>query len=1189
MASLSEINEQLLSIIAHAGEDLILGYLPVDGALAESTFTELRRHLREGRRRDVEQLFLSAPAVTAFALIHVPSRFCKSGGDFWGVLREHLGLQVQGGDRGLLASRFRTVCRHLGLVDGTVDAGHQVHVAPFLFQAGILHRWVEPLADAVRRTLQAEAAPDTEDELALLEFTKSVHGRIRPAQSNLRHFLCSQAGPMLIKRLTEAYLASAWEGVPAHLRGHLRSAFDESGRAVVLKRPYLQFDPAFRELRIVLPALSSRITSTETEWRVFGRRFFARQETEVPIIGAGGGNVEVRLCGLTRGQPTQTFEVPTGLSEGTPFLIFRGDGGRERSMDPQRDRHALPAGLYHILMAFDVVTNDEDYVERLGSHRLLEIDLRPGEDPVVLARDDQKWHIETKLSPGISVDHTRGSVFKTLDTEPQAIHHGPSLGFVAHVPTDFDQAGAEVRFCCEAAGLDWTESISLREGTENAFAFFSDFDPLFFSRLGDLPAGVYWFDLTLTATLRVTRRFFYWKGLTHVNTRMGFACEAFPENVDLSQSVGLHREGSSLHFDERHCAPHVLLALAGSSIRLQLPKAGIQVSLCDGDNVEANPQGTAIVAHNDRRFLRFRSGGFQTWEILNQAGKKLFELNRNRTHFTQSLIGLATENRGSGHLRVRDESGEERVLFSFSQPLSALPPHVKYRGQSDPLLWRFKVPMVELAALGVRLTDYSASPVGESLEIVDLAEIREDHERTQALTFADEAIVISALGAEAAKESDAEPLLRVRVEIDAARLGHQFWCLDFFRKGKGDADWVQLQSLEKFGYSDLRILAFGTGLPTAEDGWWPMLRRGGVATEDQGRQDSLASALNGLEEQHVAAALSTSRDLLTWKYPFNVWKADAHRFRAWPSHLAQYCLAQNLHHLKTWLQEGVAELDDYAKARMAPVVRQFLLALRPEILAANRSEMPSSELDSSGHVMESFLVGASIYRAGGLNKFVIGAFDDGTINPQVLFSFQNFVQVSGNRSIPLADFDLSGFLVMANGSVSECMEKLAEETARMEVTTLFSAEHALSACRKLNLRSRSLAEAATSENPDHPLATFARDVQKHGQKVEMVAAALKNHLGWQHPECAYWTPPTLENPFGKALAGLAWVTAAVLRLSAGGVLTPSQRDQHLRSLYGSVPDFAAVYRDGISLLLSFAPELFSLYFGLFELRIPDQH
>lgn len=184
MSLLSEINDHISSNISLVEEKLIIGFLPLETDLADKTVGEVRVRLAPGRLADAERLFRLAPAAFAFALIHTPSRHCESGGDFWGVLGEYLGVHVQASDRGRLANSFRSACRRLGLLDGTVKTGHQVHVAPFLFQAGILHRWVKPLADAVRQTLQTEAAPDIEDERALLDFTKSVHGRIHPATAS---------------------------------------------------------------------------------------------------------------------------------------------------------------------------------------------------------------------------------------------------------------------------------------------------------------------------------------------------------------------------------------------------------------------------------------------------------------------------------------------------------------------------------------------------------------------------------------------------------------------------------------------------------------------------------------------------------------------------------------------------------------------------------------------------------------------------------------------------------------------------------------------------------------------------------------------------------------------------------------------------------------------------------------------
>ena len=175
--NLRTANELVLRVIGEAGDQMILGFLPLSREQEEEVLT-LVRHDLDRPGASINGLLRIAPAATGYALAVAPSRTLTTGGEFWPALKLDLGLQIEVNQRAAFAAKFRSLCRKLGLLAGTIEDAFWVHAAPFIYQSGILHFWTDSLATSLRSVLRRIPAPDLEDTGALQRFAGQLTNRI---------------------------------------------------------------------------------------------------------------------------------------------------------------------------------------------------------------------------------------------------------------------------------------------------------------------------------------------------------------------------------------------------------------------------------------------------------------------------------------------------------------------------------------------------------------------------------------------------------------------------------------------------------------------------------------------------------------------------------------------------------------------------------------------------------------------------------------------------------------------------------------------------------------------------------------------------------------------------------------------------------------------------------------------------
>lgn len=1181
--TLDEANTLVLRRIGEATEEMILGFIPFSEAEENAVLKLVRAQLHEHSENAIHYLMRIAPAATAYALAVAPSRSLKKGGNFWPALHGDLGLLIDPNRRGSISTNFRTICERLGLLEGTIDEVGWVHAAPFIFQAGILHYWKNALAQGLRTTLNVIPAPDLEDEETVARFVAELGKRIHN-QPILSRALETPVGPLLVRRLIVAYLQNDDSVLPPHLREPLRESFQTAGRGVVLRGPHLAYDLAFNQIELVLPTQSTRIATPDTCWLAAGRRYAARSETRIPLEELRERRFTVQLQNLAGSFDDQVFHVDARLDETVPFRIFWEDTLRERRSDAGTSC-SVPPGSYLIAMAPDVnAGDDESDVEDFHGCRVLRnVDLRPGDEPVELSLGEQKWDVSCALQSGVFVDRERSSTAQLENG--QLLHFGSDMGLVAYFPAvEGEEPEFQLEITCEAQDLK--QSFALQGGGEKnrVYVFTENIKEPLSTVLSQLPPGIHRIQVTLFHSSRsVEHTFWYWRGLRTISEAKGFQCDKAPENIDLRQSKGITKgSGADIAFQDGYHAPSITIALTQPSEFLVMPRAGVQaVLLTPGDDWEEEPNEDepVIVLRGDRRVVRFRSGGFQEWEIL-CGDRKVTQLDQNRTGFNISLAGLCQTFGGSGEISARREDGERVRLFTFSMPLTASAPTFRQDHGIGIEEWAFSVPTEELHEVGVRVTDLSDlpnTPEGETVTISSAEDTFEDV--TQEL-----APGIS-LTTEKSEKNGAD-FVDASIKIHTESVHEKFLLIDFFRKANTGGSWVPLRCTERHGYSSLRLVVMGDKLPDASATWWQRLRSARRRENQEQTKAELATALESLTIEDLENGLITCRRLLAWKYPTEIWNTSARRLQDLPGYLGRHRFNTWDGTAAKWWEQGAAELSEFAASSQAPVARQLIFGSQPACL---RTPADCTEVATGRHfstpVGKSLNLAAEIRKADGLLPYAQGAYHAKWVNPLAFHSFKNFNAVIGGKATGFGQLNLKSFL---DGLFDET-EELADTCARVKAESLLSPEHLLVSVRAINRRCRPL-ETVSSTDDAHPLASIAQLVEKLHQCLPMTMPAISAKLGIQgqfkdpYEEenfVFWWSPPCLENRWGQKVGDLLWGLAGISRLGANGRIPTAQFEEWIGDLLKATNERGIQNR--ICVLLSLAPELFAFYVALFDL------
>lgn len=312
---LERANELILERISECGEErTILGFLPLSIEEEDQLIKTAKESLNDFNIYGKLRIY---PACVAYFLAVSTSRCTKEGREFWPRLMNFTGLDLQQNvTRQKLAYTFNQACKNLDLLTGSLEGASWAYAAPFFFQAEILDRWTETIANGLRVVLSQAQAPDLDSEEEMTRFVAKLCANSHlNGMENLKHILKSEVGPLLIRSLVRAYNYSNWDILPAHLRTPIRNAFKEVGRLAFLHTPYLRYNRAFNETELVLPAQNSQVASFNTKWEFNNFRYDALYETIIPVRQFDSNEASIELTGQNHNFSDRNYNISVSYGD----------------------------------------------------------------------------------------------------------------------------------------------------------------------------------------------------------------------------------------------------------------------------------------------------------------------------------------------------------------------------------------------------------------------------------------------------------------------------------------------------------------------------------------------------------------------------------------------------------------------------------------------------------------------------------------------------------------------------------------------------------------------------------------------------------------------------------------------------------------------------------------------------------
>ena len=399
---LQGIDQRLRSILAATADSQpLLGLLPVGSELQ----TEAIEAIKSVVGISFDRLLLclrELPCITGYVLAIGPGSK-MDGLAFFEPLEDYLGFPIPAIKRSVLSDAFRQAGQELGLLP--IPAKERTdNVWPFVFQAAIIPRFVEPLIQAILRELRDAIPPDLESVPDLALFARKVAHHINPGQQRLRKVLQSDAGVSVGRNLLRAYQTGDFAQMPPHLEQRCSEAFRDFGihRRDSLVSPFVAFDHTNGEMSLVLPRQPQKLLRPDTLWRLdAAHRFAADAETRVPVRELDQTNIGFELSPIQHGSVRKWEpQVELRLSEDSPIWLFDVASGRRVQFRADTDDgvevYRLPSGRDFAVVALRQVESDlprELWVPVEENLQAVIYESFWGQTAIALSHGDHRWRI----------------------------------------------------------------------------------------------------------------------------------------------------------------------------------------------------------------------------------------------------------------------------------------------------------------------------------------------------------------------------------------------------------------------------------------------------------------------------------------------------------------------------------------------------------------------------------------------------------------------------------------------------------------------------------------------------------------------------------------------------------------------------------------------------------------------------
>lgn len=1174
-------NQTVLEAISRSEGPITLGLLPLSEQEEEACIRDVRIHCAGRLRTLLELLHIYTPAAASYAIAAGASQAVSQGSRFWEPLGDMLMIDLSAPlSRESLSVIFSKACENLGVVTPDVSDLAWKYAAPIMTQASILHRWTDALGAGIQTTLKFCPMPDLDDPRAL-EMFATVLAQHTHSQPNLRSILQTQVGPIVVHRLISSCIYNRYEILPAHLVEPMKQAFEGGGRQVTLKSPYVSFSMIHGGFELVLPKQSGKLISHQTYWLVKSSQYSPVTEERLSEFELGTGTVDVQLKKLTMGYPDQEFTVNLSLNQS--FRLFEEKTMRERSVHVGEET-TVPPGDYLVIMKQDATTNDATCEEMRGTYKVLSgVALRPGLEPLTIVHNDIKSSLSAALKAGIYQSTEEGQ-FTTL-SNGMNLHYGDVIGFQAFIPKNQHSGMIDIQISNGDSVLLKT-AVPLQAQDHGVYDYSQDLENALHKAIDLVRPGIHRLQIRLaTNVTSIIRDFWYWKGLKRISNHLGFLCSEPPENIDYRGSKGIEASEDGCGFPKNTNRPRILILLKGGSA-IELLRPGIQATCIDpSDNwqVEIGPHENLTVKGSDTRVIQLESGGFEEWSLCCN-GKEFAQLSQRKTVQIIGLHSLLSDFGKSGRVCAVNGDGEEIRLFGFSSSLLATALILDLDHGIGLEKWTTKIPLEGVGKLGLIVRDYSESPIPADTPVVPLVDEENLPENGLEVTV-DVKDGVSAVIRCLPAQGNLEARVKVCIQISPERTSNSLLAIDVVQMPPKGDQWNPLLCVDGPSTSQLCIVTSGSAEINHDCcTWWHHLWR--VSQNSHAVEDG--KFYESLTNEEIGEALTTISRFTTTKYPTSVYSHSARYLSSLAFKLSSR--RKSCGHLDDdiWWCAAATELENHADAVTFPVVRTFLFSNNPHVL--RRIWRYDKEISSSSrsNVIPCLSLVTNIRNSGGRVGYAQKVIHEGRHPYELFSSFKNWRQVSEGQATEFQNFDFNFFF---KGILKRALQH-AESAVVADEIPILSARHLLRTINALNRRVRVLTRASSGD-AEHPLSITLLSLSGTHAKLESRIVSLNSSIGYRpeghpanldHPDhfepLYYPDLPCLSGVQAKQIADLTWAFCIAIRAKAHGRMCSNESKEIFTLFSGfSTPTHP------INMILSFAPELFSYYVGLFDFAL----
>lgn len=1187
------IAEKIEASLKLSPDDTLLGFLDINDTVQNETLGVLRS--QGSHFIALASLLRQYPALSVYGLaVAAPIGLQDEdvgGGAFYGAWESAFGMTPDSSQREPLAQQFLRTLDHLGLPSGTISPDHAMHWhgGCYLFHAGILPHFVDPLRSALESAQIELPLPDPDDDEMSAKFARVLADKVHPAQLRLKKVLNSRVGSFLVRRLVRWHLTADNSLFPAHIQPLLR---EQKGRGVLLRSPFVAFNESEGKLQLVLPAQSSTIADTQTRWVVGEHEFRAANERPpIPLEElASEGSLIIKLARIKDNRPDISCKLEIGFSENRPFRLFDAATGRERKIAVLGDAIELtPGQSYWVVLSESVQVISEHPEEQSGESRFVRLDVTPTSEPLKIQSGSNTWQLKPKNRPGLFFSRDNARTFtatRVADGKEIRVTYGDAVGLTCCVPCESQNhpmawlsssAGKSFDYCFK---LDTPSSLA-------ADISLYDIGEQLRSWVCSLPPSVQ----VITATLELDGRkmsyeWCFWKGLERISLYGDFICSQLPEN--LVHFYGFEKKGCSLIRKQSHTSrPELAFSQLGllEVERWDIPANRIKIYVISkaGSFTELKEVAELDVLPNDERIIQFRSGGLMPIRLY-VNGSAIGEISPDRPVLSRFVGSLVAEYGKAGTIKADTviEALHDRPwkVLHWRTPQAAL----ECREESSPsgeARWLIrKISSCGISGLRIRLMDVHKKINGEdSVSVLDLPQPEE-------IATNAESEPIPGLSCSVRKIPGNSFQILVNFTC-ASQLG-TVWLMEFECLPEGTTEWQSLMCCEPYGrLSVIRLLFIGSAPPQelASDAFselfWGKL-------SNTLSPDSAVSMLAGAGFKQW---IETAQRLVHFKYPTAVWKQNGHRLKSIYERLSIVAANGTAKERASWWSCAIGSLNEHSM-ESHPVIVPSLLLSHGWNVAALPLDGCTPVFPMAG-IISRTMAEAFMYENHGYQNdlnYVRLACEEGRVDYEYLMHYSGWNKILSQTAVPLGNIKYQDWIDRLKKQLSREDPSSEEDDIR-----LLSAKHLAYCLAKAMHRGEILLDVA-SQDHGHWLSGPISGIQTSGDAINASVASLLSSRIPAPLVDALWNPAA-EAIFTQGIAQRqellvnlmrgTFLIALVLRAKSRGFINAAAAEHHLKKLLGnrSNTDRNDLVLMQLEMVLGAAPELFTYFFLHFTLSL----